>query len=98
MIPESETTLYAIITGLKFHDLECPYASEALRNTYRHAVAQLEDVSPGTRHSIIKSYDQILPTLMTMFEPAKLRHCSCGEPTISHKCKACEMIEGLRRE
>ncbi|MCU0853009.1 MAG: TIGR00269 family protein [Thermoplasmata archaeon] len=97
MIPESETTLYAIIKGLKFHDLECPYAPEALRNTYRQAVAQLEDASPGTRHSIIKSYDQILPALMTMFEPAKLRACSCGEPTISEKCKACEMIEALKR-
>jgi uncharacterized protein (TIGR00269 family) len=95
-IPESETTLYALLRGLKFHDLECPYAFEALRNTYRHAIAQLEDVSPGTRHSIVKSYDQLLPALMNMFEPARLTTCACGEPTISARCKACEMLEALR--
>ena len=97
MIPESETTLYAILKGLRFHDLECPYAFEALRNTYRQAIAQLEDVSPGTRHSIVKSYDELLPALMKMFEPAKLKTCSCGEPTISARCKACELLDSLRR-
>jgi uncharacterized protein (TIGR00269 family) len=94
-IPESETTLYALVNGLKFHDLECPYAPEALRNTYRSVVAQLEDKCPGTRHSILKSYDEILPTLERIYPSAKLRSCSCGEPTMSKKCKACELIDSL---
>lgn len=96
-IPESETTLYAIVNELVFHDLECPYAPEALRNTYRSMLAQLEDKYPGTRHSILKSYDEILPALESMYPPARLRKCACGEPTSSSKCKACELIQSLSR-
>jgi uncharacterized protein (TIGR00269 family) len=95
MIPESETTLYALVNGLKFHDLECPYAPEALRNVYRSVVAQLEDKCPGTRHSILRSYDEILPALDKTHASATLRSCACGEPTMSKKCKACELIDSL---
>ncbi|OGS55984.1 MAG: TIGR00269 family protein [Euryarchaeota archaeon RBG_19FT_COMBO_56_21] len=98
LIPESETTLYAIANGLEYHDLECPYAPEALRNQYRAVIAQLEDKSPGTRHSILRSYDALMPALEKMFPPSKLRSCTCGEPSISDKCKACELVESLRRK
>ena len=94
-IPESETTLYALVNGIEFHDLECPYAPEALRNTYRSVVAQLEDKCPGTRHSMLKSYDEILPALEKIYPSARLRKCSCGEPTISKKCKACELMDSI---
>lgn len=95
-IPESETTLYAMVKGHLRNDLECPYAPEALRNDYRMVLAQLEDLHPGTRHSILRSYDGILPALETMFPPAELGRCSCGEPTISGTCKACELIASLK--
>jgi uncharacterized protein (TIGR00269 family) len=95
-IPESETTLYAILREFKFHDLECPYAPEALRNTYRSVVFQLEDAYPGTRHSLLKSYDDILPVLSTIHQPARLRTCKCGEPTMSTRCKACELMDSLK--
>ena len=97
-IPESETLLYAIVRELKFHDLECPYAPEALRNAYRFVLSQLEDKYPGTRHSIVRSYDDILPALEKLYPPAKLKRCLCGEPTISGKCKTCELLESLRRD
>ncbi len=97
-IPESESTLYAIINELEYHDLECPYAPEALRNQYREVIAQLEDRSAGTRHSLLKSYDELLPALEKLFPPSKLKLCSCGEPSISDKCKACELVENLRRK
>lgn len=95
-IPESETTLYAMLKKLKFHDLECPYAPEALRNIYRSVVFQLEEKQPGTRHSLLKSYDDVLPALVKMFPPAELSTCACGEPTTSKRCKACELIDSLR--
>lgn len=95
-IPESETTLYAIVKRLKFHDLECPYAPEALRNVYRSIVFQLEDKYPGTRHSILRSYDEMLPALLSLYPPAELNTCACGEPTVSRRCKACELTDSLR--
>jgi len=97
-IPESEVALYAIIKGIRHHDLECPYASEALRNDYRAAVAQLEDKYPGTRHSILKSYDEILAAIERAYPPANLRFCECGEPTLSPsgRCKVCELVASLK--
>ncbi|MGQ9587063.1 MAG: TIGR00269 family protein [Thermoplasmata archaeon] len=95
-IPESETTLYAMIKSLRWHDLECPYAPEALRNDYRATVNQLEDKYPGTRHSILKSYDEMLPAIEKLYPQAQLVTCECGEPTISKKCKACELVDSLR--
>jgi uncharacterized protein (TIGR00269 family) len=94
-VPESETTLYAIVNKLRFHDLECPYAPEALRNTYRSVIAELEDKYPGTRHSILKSYDELLPALDKMYPFAGLKTCKCGEPTAGTTCKACEFLESL---
>jgi uncharacterized protein (TIGR00269 family) len=96
-IPESETTLYALIKKMKYHDLECPYAPEALRNDYRNVLFLLEDKYPGTRHSILRSYDDMLPALSERFPSAELNRCECGEPTISKRCKACELIDSLRR-
>ena len=97
-IPENETMTYALFKQLKYHDLECPYAPEALRNTYRSVIAQLEDKYPGTRHSILKSYDEMLPALESLFPPANLRECECGEPTVSSVCKSCELIRSLNRD
>jgi uncharacterized protein (TIGR00269 family) len=91
-IPENETALYAIVNEIAHHNLECPYSSEALRNDYRKVVAQLEDRHPGTRHSILKSHEEILEALEKAYPPAMLRRCECGEPTVGERCKVCELV------
>lgn len=97
-IPENETTLYALINEIPHHDLECPYASEALRNDYRAVVAHLEDRYPGTRHSILKSHEEILDALERAYPPAKLRQCECGEPTVGERCKVCELVASVSED
>jgi uncharacterized protein (TIGR00269 family) len=94
-IPESESTMYALLKKLRFHDLECPYAPEAIRNDFREAITKLEDKYPGTRHAILRSYDEILPSLEKTFEPSALKTCACGEPMVYQRCKACELIRSL---
>lgn len=95
-VPESESLLYAMVNGLEFHDLECPYAPEAVRNEYRAVVSGLEDKFPGTRHSIVRSYDALLPALEGTYEPSELGTCACGEPTRSGKCRSCQLLAGLK--
>jgi uncharacterized protein (TIGR00269 family) len=96
MIPEKESMLYAIVKGIEFHAGTCPYSDEALRNQFRRTVDELEDRSPGTRFSILSSYDTILPMLMDGIPQAKLRDCACGEPTLGTRCKACELVDRIR--
>ena len=95
LIPENETYLYAMLKGLPFSDDECPYADSALRNEYREIVNRLEDKHPGTKHSIVASYDSIRPLLMDAYPPAELGRCSCGEPTSNEKCMSCILIEEI---
>lgn len=97
-IPEKESLLYAMVSGMKFHDMTCPYWKEALRNQYRDVVDDLETRSPGSKFSILSSYDQMYPMLIENFKEAKLKKCKCGEPTLGTKCKACELSERMRKE
>lgn len=97
MIPEKESLLYAMITGMEFYAEPCPYRGEALRNQYREIVDDLEMRSPGSKFSIISSYDQLKPMLDSSIESAKLKDCACGEPTLGKKCKACEYEALLKK-
>jgi uncharacterized protein (TIGR00269 family) len=94
-IPEKESLLFCLQEGLKFHDRECPYAHEAVRNTYREMIAKMEEEFPGTRHSILSSYDSIREALRDSYPPAQLRLCSCGEPTVGERCKSCQLLGEL---
>ena len=98
MVPEKESLLYAIAAGIPYHNGTCPYSDEALRNQFRNVIDELETRSPGTRHSIISSYDQMLPMLIASSKPADLKKCACGEPTIGEECKACELRKILERK
>ncbi len=94
-IPEKESYLYAMCAGLEFHDGECPYADAALRNQYRFIIDELEKRSPGSKFSILSSYDQLAPMLRERMPQTDLSECSCGEPTLGAKCKACQLLSGL---
>ncbi|MCD6572231.1 MAG: TIGR00269 family protein [Thermoplasmata archaeon] len=97
VIPEKEVTLYAIINNIKFYDGICPYSIHALRGKFRDILDELEYINPGTRHSIVKSYDGIKDILIQKFPPAKLNKCKiCGEPTSQEICKACELLRSLK--
>ncbi|MDG6221491.1 MAG: TIGR00269 family protein [Candidatus Thermoplasmatota archaeon] len=96
-VPEKESYLFCLARNIPFHDGQCPYAVEAQRGLYRDVLNRLEDNTPGTRHSILKTYDAIKPLLETSFETGKLSSCpDCGEPTIGEKCRACIMLEELK--
>ena len=98
MIPEREVYLYALLRGIRFHDATCPYAERAQRGRFREILLRLEEDSPGTRHAIVSSYDQMRSLLQERFPPARLNACGrCGEPTIHEVCKACELKERLGR-
>jgi uncharacterized protein (TIGR00269 family) len=95
-IPEKESLLYAIVSGMEFHNAVCPYWEAALRNQYRDVIDELEARSPGSKFSILSSYDSLLPMLSEQYKPGKLKVCQCGEPMLGDKCKACELSEKMR--
>ena len=96
MIPEEECALYAIIEDMDILSDECPYAYRAHRGEFVKLMADLEDITPGTRHSILSSYEKLKVPLKATFKPASLLDCEkCGEPSMGKLCKACELIGQL---
>ncbi len=89
-IPEKEIMLYAIVKNIEFHNAECPYSMRALRGSYREIINTLEDSMPGTRHSILNSYESIKELLLEQYPAIKLNTCpTCSEPTSQRTCKTC---------
>jgi len=98
MIPEKEVYLYALLSGVEFHDATCPYAERAQRGRFRDILHRLEEESPGTRHAIVSGYDQMRPLLQAKYPPATLNACArCGEPTVNEICNACGLRERIAR-
>ena len=95
-IPEKESLLYAMVSKITFHNGTCPYWEAALRNQYRDVIDDLEMRTPGSKFSILSSYDKLLPMLSNGIQPVELNKCRCGEPTLGSKCKACELSEKMR--
>ena len=96
VIPEKEVTLYAILKNIEYHDGECPYSTHALRGVFRDIIDNLEYNHPGTRHSIMNSYNAIKGVLIEKYPPIELNKCEkCGEPTSQNICKACSLIEKI---
>src|SRR5438128_5848335 len=84
MIPEKEVYLYALLSGVEFHDATCPYAERAQRGRFRDILHRLEEESPGTRHAIVSGYDQMRPLLQAKYPPAPLNaRPRCGEPPLT---------------
>ncbi len=96
MIPEVEVYLYAYLKKIPFHDANCPYAERAQRGRFKGIVHSLEAKSPGTRHAIVRGYDELRPALHAAWPPAPLHPCArCGAPTVNDVCKACAMRDRL---
>ena len=96
-VPEKETTLYAYLKGFEIYEGKCPYSVRAMRGDYRKILYMLEKEHPGTRHAILKSYQEIEDCLAMKFPPAKLQPCQiCGEPSSQPICMACQLKRKLQ--
>lgn len=98
MIPENETTLYAMLNNIEISLSECPFALST-RFLFRDIIYKLEDRNPGTRHKIVKSYEHIRKCLYDMFPVTELKKCEiCGEPTTGDMCRVCELRRTLQTD
>jgi len=100
-IPEQEIHAHAIQSGLSFHHGECPHAPGAMRQQSRAVVAKLESQTPGARHGLLHSLDQIRALHLEAHPKAKneVNRCAeCGEITSKDVCQACTMRQWLLAE
>jgi len=95
-VPERESTLYAYLKDIRFQSRPCPYAETAMRNDIRNFLNRIEVKRPGTKFTILRSIQRILPLLKR--ETGLLGLCPlCGEPTTGEICRTCQMLQELER-
>ena len=93
-IPEKESALYAYTKKTKFQASPCPYASEALRNDFRHMLNKMEEKHAGTKFMIFNSLERLRPALEANSDYSHLNLCAeCGEPSSGVLCKVCEILK-----
>ncbi len=97
-IPEKEILLYALIKGLPFSDLECQHSFDNLRRDVQKLLDGIEGKYPGSKLQVVSFYDRLRPSL-AFVKAARISRCKiCGEPASQSICKACGLLEKLRRE
>lgn len=91
-VPEKEIAVYAQLKDLPVYLEECPNAEGATRGDIRDLLMEYERKHPGTRHSLMSSYEKIAERLD--WSSQDLVECDrCGEPTTGDLCRACSMLE-----
>ena len=97
-IPEQEIHAHAVCAGLPIHHGDCPHAPGAMRQLSRGIVANLESITPGARHGLLHSLDQIrvLHRAVHPNNSSGILNCErCGEVTSRKVCQACTMKDWL---
>lgn len=87
---EKEVVSYALINRIEVDFSECPYATEAFRMRVRDILNKLESEFPGTKYTVLSTYDEIMERIDVNKNKGTVSLCkTCGEPTSQIICKAC---------
>ncbi len=95
-VPEKEVALYALQKGLNPDFAECPYAEESFRWDIRNLLNELEAKYPGTKYSVLRTFDRIKQAIgkSAGLNPGVIGTCKvCGEPASNGVCKVCELMK-----
>src|SRR3989338_10257262 len=97
-LTEKEVATYAFLHSLMDKFNECSYCTESNRFVIRDMLNNLEHKYPGTKHSIVASFLEILPLLKEKYKNQKIDSCKiCGEPTSSEICNACKLLQKIKQ-
>ena len=100
LVTEKEVATYAFIKGLIDDFNECPHSSDSYRGDVRDFLNDFEARYPGTKHSIMTSFLEILPLLKESYKKSiPINECkSCGEPCSQEICQTCKIVEILKNK
>ena len=92
-ILEQEVHALAMVLDIPFHHGDCPHAAGAQRQRSREIIAALETETPGARHGLLHSLEQIRQMHESSGNTSsEIRSCSlCGGVTSREICQSCVM-------
>ena len=97
LLLEKEVATYTFLKKFEIKFCECPNNTEAYRIHVRTFINNFESKFPGTKHSIINSYLEIMPMLKEKYKNVEeIKYCKkCEEPSSKDVCQACEIRSKL---
>ncbi len=96
-LSERDVVAYAHHLELPYHDIPCPYASEAYRTDLRLFLNEMEHKRPGTLLAILRSAEDIVDAFQHVQDSSKINHCErCGSPTSLKICKTCSLLDEIQ--
>ena len=100
LMTEKETATYAFLKGLISEFNECPHSTDSYRGHVRDMLNNFEAKYPGTKHSIITSFLEILPLLRENYKNfIPINNCKiCDEPCSQEICQTCKIVEILKKQ
>ncbi|MFH1239692.1 MAG: TIGR00269 family protein [Candidatus Diapherotrites archaeon] len=96
--PEEEIILYAEMNGINYYKGQCcPFRWMAKRNEFRNMLDTFESKFPGTKYSVLQSFETIKPNIQNLNKNSELKKCKkCGNPSSSDVCQVCKQIEKIK--
>ncbi len=98
---ENEIEYYCMLNNIDHYFGECcPHSSQVKRRFFRIKLAEFESKFPGTKYSILRSFESLKPILIKSFaKKISWNVCQeCGGPTnSSNVCKTCEILNKLKK-
>ena len=77
---------------------ECPFSHDAIQLQYKEVLNQLEQRSPGTKHSFVLGFMREGRKAFAEATPVQLKECpSCGYPTTGEICGFCRLQQEVHR-
>ena len=94
---EKEVRAYAFLKNFEVNFTECPNSKNTFRSYVYDILNLLEDRNPGTKHSILQSFLEILPLLKERYKDREIKTCKqCSEPSAKEICRACEFVNLIK--
>lgn len=97
--PEKEVAVYAYLKSIPIHYQRCPYLKKSFRKIVKHYLNLIEDIFPGTKIRLFKSFLTIQKLLHNHYakENFEIKKCSvCNMPSSSSICMRCQLLEKIR--
>jgi uncharacterized protein (TIGR00269 family) len=96
---EKETKRYSLMKEFPVLYEGCPCAVDTFRSSIKEHLNELEKKYPTVKEDIVYNFIEILPMIKKHYKTdGKLNYCKiCGEPSRREICKACEIIQLLKK-
>lgn len=94
-VSESETTTYSKMHGFDVYYQRCPRSFASTRHQLRRFFASY--ANPDAKANLINWFVKTLPKLKKKYSHKKILSCTtCGEPSSSKVCRACQILALLK--